>query len=242
MMINTIKTRKVGRIRGIKGTTEITIETDNDNKPFLALEAKMTAQNKNGAHVPEAVPDNATLTTQNSSRTVIAGKLSLLKLTEQALLLQIAPIGALVNGQGDILYLHGRTGMYLEPTAGETGVNNILQMARKGFRRELTMALSRAVKTKEIIHCLGLKVKTNGDFTTFNLTIRPLCPRPEPAENVSPARTPEQPLYLVVIEEAAHLDSEWTLRNETINIGGKTDSTQCASFPTAPSKMWSKVR
>lgn len=145
--------------------------------------------------------------TQSSGRTVIAGKLSLCKLTEQALLLQIAPTGALVNGRGDILYLHGRTGMYLEPTVGETGVNNILQMARKGFRRKLTMTLSKAVKTKEIARCLGLKVKTNGHFTTFNLTIRPVCPRPEPREEASPARPPEVPLYLVVIEETAHGNS-----------------------------------
>ena len=48
-------------------------------------------------------------------------KLPLRELTEQALLQQVAPAGALVNGQGDILYLHGRTGMYLEPAPGEAG-------------------------------------------------------------------------------------------------------------------------
>ncbi len=97
----------------------------------------MTARKRNGAHAPEVIPDNGMLNTQNSSRTVIAGKLSLRKLTEQALLHQISPTGALVNGRGDILYLHGRTGMYLEPTAGKTSFNNILQMAREGFRRQL---------------------------------------------------------------------------------------------------------
>ncbi len=47
-------------------------------------------------------------------------KLSLRELTEQALLQQLAPAAALVNGEGDILYLHGRTGAYLEPAPGET--------------------------------------------------------------------------------------------------------------------------
>ena len=56
------------------------------------------------------------------------GKLPLRELTEQALLQQVAPAAALVNGHGDILYLHGRTGMYLEPAPGEAGVNNILKM------------------------------------------------------------------------------------------------------------------
>jgi two-component system CheB/CheR fusion protein len=58
------------------------------------------------------------------------------ELTEQALLQQVAPAGALVNGQGDILYLHGRTGQYLEPAPGEAGINNILKMAREGLRRD----------------------------------------------------------------------------------------------------------
>jgi len=42
-------------------------------------------------------------------------KLPLRELTEQALLQEIIQAGVLVNAQGDILYLHGRTGMYLEP-------------------------------------------------------------------------------------------------------------------------------
>ena len=51
-------------------------------------------------------------------------KLPLRELTEQALLQQVAPAAALVNGQGDILYLHGRTGMYLEPAPGEAATQH----------------------------------------------------------------------------------------------------------------------
>lgn len=50
------------------------------------------------------------------------GKLPLRELTEQALLRQFAPAAALVTSNGDILYLHGRTGRYLEPAPGEVGV------------------------------------------------------------------------------------------------------------------------
>ena len=49
-------------------------------------------------------------------------KQRLRELTERALLQQLAPVAALVNGLGDILYLHGRTGLYLEPAPGEAGV------------------------------------------------------------------------------------------------------------------------
>ena len=129
-----------------------------------------------------------------SGLTPTPGRPPLRELTEQALLQQVAPAAALVNGQGDILYLHGRTGAYLELAPGEVGVSNILTMAREGLRRELTMALHRAVVTKEVARTLGLRVRTNGDFTTVNLTVRPAI--------VGAGAASEPPLFLVVLEEA----------------------------------------
>ena len=70
------------------------------------------------------------------------------ELTERALLQQYAPVGALINQRGEILYLHGRTGLYLEPAPGEAGMN-ILKMAREGLRHELTTALHKAVAIRE---------------------------------------------------------------------------------------------
>lgn len=96
---------------------------------------------------------------------------SLRELTEQALLQTIVLAAALVNAQGDILYLHGRTGQYLEPTPGEIGVSNLLKMAREGLRHELTLALHQAVETRESVQRSGLRVKTNGDFTHVDLSI-----------------------------------------------------------------------
>ncbi|MCX7044379.1 MAG: PAS domain-containing protein [Candidatus Sumerlaeota bacterium] len=76
-------------------------------------------------------------------------KLPLRELTERALLQQYAPAGALINECGDILYLHGRTGLYLEPAPGEAGLN-ILKMAREGLRRNLTMALHRKEELQSV--------------------------------------------------------------------------------------------
>ena len=128
------------------------------------------------------------------AKTAAFKKLPLRELTEQALLQQVVQAGALVNGHGDILYLHGRTGMCLEPAPGETGTNNILKMAREGLRRDLTTALHKAVGIKDTVRCPGLRVKTNGDTTTVNLTVRPVP--------TGPAATGEPPLYLVILEEA----------------------------------------
>ncbi len=139
-------------------------------------------------------------------RPVDAGKLSLRELTEQALLRQVAPTGALVKSNGDILYLHGRTGMYLEPAQGAIGANNILNMAREGLRRELTAGLAKAVTDKKIISRPGLLVKTNSNFTAVNLTICPLVSRPvsacNPQERKSENGVPDATtLFLVILEE-----------------------------------------
>ncbi len=131
-------------------------------------------------------------------KTSFTGKLPLRELTEQALLQHIALAGALVNGRGDVLYLHGRSGLYLEPAPGEVGVTNILKMARDGLRHDLTISLHNASRTQEIVHCPGLRVKTNGGVTPVNLTIRPVdTARPDAAHEL---------LYLVILEPAHPVD------------------------------------
>ena len=144
--------------------------------------------------VPLVAAEDASLLSRATVKTAFPEKLPLRELTEQALLQQVIAVGALVNGQGDILYLHGRTGMFLEPAPGESGINNILKMAREGLRNELTMALHKAVGIKETVCHPGLNVKTNGHFTTVNLTVRPVM--------TGAGVSPESPLYLVVLEEA----------------------------------------
>ncbi len=117
------------------------------------------------------------------------------ELTETALLEHIGTAAALVNGQGDILYLHGRTGLYLEPAPGESGVNNILKMAREGLRMDLTTALHRAATTRTAVSRPQVRVKTNGDFSYVDLTIRPLV--------AGPFEIAEASLFLLVIFEKA---------------------------------------
>ncbi|MGV8905201.1 MAG: chemotaxis protein CheB [Acetobacterium sp.] len=130
-------------------------------------------------------------------------KLPLREITEQALLQQVGLSAALVNSIGDILYLHGRTGMYLEPVPGESGTNNILKMAREGLRHKLTMALQSAVVKKEIVEYPNVLVKTNSHFTGVNLTVRRVVAGLD--------KRPEALLYLVVFEDTktpAHLPEQ----------------------------------
>lgn len=127
-------------------------------------------------------------------------KLPLRELTEQALLRQVVPAGALVNAGGDILYLHGRTGMFLEPAPGEAGINNILKMAREGLRAALASALRKAVSTRESVRVAGLPVQSNGPVVRVNLGVHPV--RSPSLTAAEPADAPAKGLFLVVLEEA----------------------------------------
>lgn len=139
------------------------------------------------------------------------------EVTEHALLKQVAQAGILVNGNGDILYLHGRTGLYLEPVEGEPGASNILKMAREGLRHVLSGALNRAAATKEDIHEAALFVKTNSHYTTVNLTVHPV-PQGSPG-------TSEDDLYLVILEE----NSQEMRQGEVSNSRELTDSPDAGS-------------
>ena len=70
-------------------------------------------------------------------------------LADQMLKARYAPPAVLVNEQGDIVYVSGRTGKYLEPAAGKANWN-IIAMAREGLRYDLTSALQKVVRTKVV--------------------------------------------------------------------------------------------
>ena len=115
------------------------------------------------------------------------------EIVEQYILRECSVAGILVNENGDILYIHGRTGMYLEPNQGEVGTSNVLKMAREGLKPKLTLALKNAAIKKETIHLSEINVKTNGHFTKVNLVVKQLA--------TGFVSNNEQPLYIILIKE-----------------------------------------
>lgn len=91
-------------------------------------------------------------------------------LVDEVLLNQFSPAGVLVNDAGDILYISGRTGKYLEPAVGKANLN-IFAMLRPGFQSDFAIAFRKVVmkKESEILH--NVKVNTNGSTITLNVTI-----------------------------------------------------------------------
>ncbi len=88
---------------------------------------------------------------------------------DQFLLQHCAPAAVLINAEGDILYINGRTGPFLEPASGKANWN-IHVMAREGLRLELGIAIKEA-QAKPV--CLqGLPLEQGPGHQQANLTVR----------------------------------------------------------------------
>jgi two-component system CheB/CheR fusion protein len=95
-------------------------------------------------------------------------------LADHLLLQHFSPPAVLTNDRGDIIYINGRTGKYLEPAAGKANWN-IFAMTRDGIRFELGSAFQKALRQKTAIIVRGLKVGTNGSTQTLDLTVQSIA-------------------------------------------------------------------
>ena len=96
---------------------------------------------------------------------------SLQSLADQLVLARFSPPAVLVNDQGDILYISGRTGSYLEPAAGKANWN-IIAMAREGLRYDLTVALQKARMKKCAVTALGIKVGSGAESRFVDIMVQ----------------------------------------------------------------------
>src|SRR5208337_682683 len=96
---------------------------------------------------------------------------NLQSLTDQLILQQFSPPAVLINDKGDILYITGKTGKYLEPAAGKANWN-IFAMAREGLQHELSRAFQKVVRQKGNVTKQGLKVRTNGTEYVVDFTLQ----------------------------------------------------------------------
>ncbi len=92
-------------------------------------------------------------------------------LVDQLLLNQFSPAGVLVNENGDILYISGRTGKYMEPAVGKANLN-IFAMLRPGFQNDFAIAFRRVVMKKEPVILHNVNIGTNGSTIALNVTIQ----------------------------------------------------------------------
>lgn len=108
--------------------------------------------------------------------------LNLQSVADQVLLRHYSPPAVLVTKEGDILYVSGKTGKYLEPAAGKANLN-LFAMAREGLVNALSEAFHKAVRQKITVAIKNVKVGTDGGTQIVDITVQPLS-SPEPVQGM----------------------------------------------------------
>jgi two-component system CheB/CheR fusion protein len=90
---------------------------------------------------------------------------------EGILLERFVPPSLFVSERGDIAYIYGRTGLYLEPSAGEPR-HNAFVMAREGLRLCLQSAVRLAMAEEREVAHHGIAFRSNGGFESVSVIAR----------------------------------------------------------------------
>jgi two-component system, chemotaxis family, CheB/CheR fusion protein len=93
-----------------------------------------------------------------------------------------APAYVITDETFHILHFSGRTGRYIEPTAGAATLD-LLSLVHRDLRLELRTALSRARETNEGVQTEGVSLAVNGHHVLVDITVEPIPDGPEGHRN-----------------------------------------------------------
>lgn len=136
------------------------LDSANHGPEFPTKSRTPLAPDTKEPHVsPSSTPSNAADSLQTAADSV---------------LLQVyAPAAVVLNSDGDIVYISGHTGKYLEPAAGKANWN-FHAMAREGLRAPLGAALKQAASQPEPVQLRGLHAQGPGGLQVVDVTVQAL--------------------------------------------------------------------
>jgi two-component system CheB/CheR fusion protein len=105
------------------------------------------------------------------------------------------PPCAIIDGEFNILYIHGRIGNFLEPAEGKVCVN-ILEMARQGLKEKLLSTIRKASSSKQTAVHENIKMELNGDVTYLSLIVKPIL-----------EQSPMRDLMMVMFQKLESIES-----------------------------------
>jgi chemotaxis methyl-accepting protein methylase len=158
----------LGSAESIGGFTDLFAPIENASRIFRRSQSAPRQE-------PVEFPASFSASEQTGPPERLASKpaLSFQSLADQLVLQHYSLPTVLVNDKGDIFYISGKTGKYLEPAAGKANWN-IFVMARDGLRLELSGAFQKALRQKGSVVLRGLKIGTNGGEQCVDVTIERL--------------------------------------------------------------------
>jgi two-component system CheB/CheR fusion protein len=137
-------------------------------------------------------------------------KTNFAELTKRVLLNSFAPPSVITDEKGNIIYVHGDTGKYLQPAQGQAS-SNVIDMARDGLQLDLRYAIQNTVVQKRLFIVKDLPVRTNGGIHGVDLTVRPLA---------DPEATRE--LLLISFQDSVHPPPEKGIRRKRVTAKGES--------------------
>jgi two-component system, chemotaxis family, CheB/CheR fusion protein len=90
---------------------------------------------------------------------------------QQLLVSRYAPAAVLVDRRGEILYIHGHTGEFLQPPPGPP-THHLVDMAREGLRQDLATALHQAAHTDDEVVRRRVPVMVDGSVQLVDLCVK----------------------------------------------------------------------
>ena len=142
-------------------------------------------------------------------------------LVEQLVLSHYAPAALLVGAKGEMLYVKGKTGKYLEPASGKPNLN-LFAMARDGIKRALSETFYQAVREHKTANLKRVRIDSNRPAQYVDIVVQPLsepmalngmvlvvfmdtpAPRPRKPPAAADAGTGEGQRIEVVLQELQH--------------------------------------
>ena len=103
-------------------------------------------------------------------------------LIQKLLVSRYAPAAAVVNERGEVVYIHGHTGAYLEPAPGPS-THQLIEMSREGLQHDLALALHQAAGREDEVVRHDVRVKANGDVILVNVSVKRIV-EPEPLDGL----------------------------------------------------------
>lgn len=101
----------------------------------------------------------------------LAPPFAIANLIQQLLVAQYAPAAVVINGRGEIVHIHGRTGAYLEPAPGPP-THHLVEMAREGLQHELAAALQRASGREGEVIRRNVQMKADSGVTFVTVRVK----------------------------------------------------------------------
>jgi two-component system CheB/CheR fusion protein len=183
----------LGSAETIGSASDLFAPLDSKTRIFRRLDSALrTAPNDFPASAfrkhPRALETSQTGTSKAASNLQV--------LAEELLLQRYAPAAVLTNDKGDILFISGRTGKYLEPAAGKANWN-IYAMAREGLRYELGAAFQKALREKRTVTRSRVRLASDRGVQDVDITIEPVL-EPEALQGT----------VMVVFTDVAPIDTE----------------------------------